>query len=394
VDYRDSPYDDRPSGRNPWYVIGPILFLIGMGLLAFLISGFFRNNQPDPNRLNDPEAKPRTVAPRGQRDPEEIARIKLFKDVKDSVVNVDTILIQRNSFNLTEAERRQGTGSGFVWDDQGHIVTNFHVIMSALQRNQNLAVRVTTSDRTSYDAVLIGASPDHDLAVLKINADSSKLKPITVGTSSDLEVGQTVFALGNPFGQSLTLTQGIISALEREIESVTDKPISGVIQTDAAINPGNSGGPLFDKDGRLIGVNTAITSPSGGSVGIGYSIPVDTVNDVVPELIRTGRKLRPVLGIVALPDKYKRSLGISKGIIIQEVRTGGPAANAGLRGLIVNNRGEKEIGDILISIKGESINSFADLDRVMAKCKVQEKVPVVVQRGRELLEIEVTLAGI
>ena len=392
--YSRDPYRSQPApSRNPWFILGPILFLGVLAIVVLALSGAFKGGR-NSVALNDPEAKPRDVAPRGERNPDERARIKLFKNIRDSVVNVDTIMIQQDSVDLGVIERREGTGSGFVWDKQGHIVTNFHVIMSALQKGKNLAVRVILADRSSHDAILVGASPDHDLAVLRITVDADKLTPIPVGTSGDLEVGQTVYAIGNPFGQSLTLTQGIISALDREIDSITDKPITGVIQTDAAMNPGNSGGPLLDKDGRLIGVNTAITSPSGGSVGIGYSIPVDTVNSIVPELIRSGRTLRPILGVVALPDKYRRNFSIDKGVILQEVRAKGPAEKAGLKGFTILPNGEKKMGDVLLSIKGEAINVFTDLDRILSKCKVQEKVKVTFLRNGQVEETEVILAGI
>lgn len=355
----------------------------------------------DSRSPQDPNAQPREIAPRGERDEQEKNRIRVFKEISPSVVNIDTLRIQRAGYgNLSE--QQSGTGSGFVWDTQGRVITNFHVIRDTLEISRegsvgiknSSTIRVTLADRTSWNARLVGIAPDFDLAVLQIDAPTDKLKPIPVGTSSDLEVGQTVFALGNPFGQRLTFTEGIISALEREIASVTDRPITGVIQTDASINPGNSGGPLLDRDGRMIGVNTAITSPTGGSVGIGYSIPADTVNTVVPELIRTGKQARPALGIVALRERDARSLGIEKGVMIAEVRPNSAAAKAGLQGFRQGAGGRQLLGDLILRINGEEVGAMADLERIMARTKVQQTIKVVVLRGQQTLEVDVTLEGI
>jgi len=228
------------------------------------------------------EATPRAVTPRGPLLAEEQSQIEVFRKTSPSVVHITTLETQRDFFSLNVQQVPRGTGTGFVWDERGHIVTNFHVI-----QNGNGA-RVTLADQSAYNAELVGAFPDRDLAVLRIQAPREKLPPIPVGTSRDLLVGQRVYAIGNPFGLDQTLTTGIVSALNREIESVNQRTIRGVIQTDAAINPGNSGGPLLDSAGRLIGVNTAIYSPSGASAGIGFAIPVDEVNRIVPRLIRDG----------------------------------------------------------------------------------------------------------
>lgn len=251
------------------------------------------------------------------------------------------------------------------------------------------------ADRSSWNARLVGVAPDNDLAVLQIDASADKLKPLPVGSSSDLEVGQTVYAIGNPFGQSLTFTHGIVSALDREIQSVTDRPIRGVIQTDAALNPGNSGGPLLDREGRLIGVNTAIATPSGGNVGIGYAIPVDTVNQVVTQLIRTGRAAKPSLGIVLLRERDTRAIGYDKGVMIAEIRPNSAAAKAGLRGFRIDpETGEHIHGDVIVAIDDEAINGVADYDRVMAKLKVQQTVTLSILRGKQSREVKVTLEGI
>jgi S1-C subfamily serine protease len=386
---RPRRYREHPA---PWMVLVPTVAFL---LLAGLAIGYFlfRDDKRTPQ---NPEAKLREVTPRGDRDDIEKNRISVFKDVNPGVVNVDTLRIQRMGYVGTQ-ERQQGTGSGFVWDDQGRIVTNFHVVQDALAITRagdvsiqtNATIRVTLADRTAWNARLVGIAPDNDLAVLQIDAPAAKLKPLKVGSSSDLDVGQTVFAIGNPFGQSLTFTEGIISALEREIQSVTDRPISGVIQTDASLNPGNSGGPLLDREGRLIGVNTAITSPTGGSVGIGYAIPVDTVNRVVTALIKSGRDARPTMGFVALREQDTRALGYDKGVMIGEVRARGPAEKAGLRGF----RGQ-EHGDLILAIDGEPINTLKDLERVMAKCKVQQTIKLTIQRERRTQELSLTLEGI
>ncbi len=217
-------------------------------------------------------AGPRPIAPRGELAADEKSTIALFRQASPSIVHITAVSVARDLFTLNLLQIPEGTGSGLVWDDTGNIVTNYHVIQNAG------AAQVTLADQSTWKARLVGIAPDKDLAVLKIDAPKSRLRPIPIGTSKDLQVGQSAFAIGNPFGLDQTLTTGVVSALGREIESVTRRPIQGVIQTDAAVNPGNSGGPLLDSAGRLIGVNTAIYSPSGASVGIGFAIPVDTVN--------------------------------------------------------------------------------------------------------------------
>lgn len=393
--HRPRRYRENPA---PWMVFIPtVAFLLLAGVaIGYLV---FRG---DRRTTQDPNAQPREVTPRGERDDIEKNRIAVFKDVSSGVVNVDTLRIQRAGY-LGTAERQAGTGSGFVWDIQGRIVTNFHVVQDALVVSRagvvsiqpSATIRITLADRSSWNARLVGVAPDNDLAVLQIDAPAEKLKPLKVGGSNDLEVGQTVFAIGNPFGQSLTFTQGIISALDREIQSVTDRPITGVIQTDASLNPGNSGGPMLDREGRLIGVNTAITSPTGGSVGIGYAIPVDTVNRVVTSLIKTGRDARPAMGFVALREQDTRALGFNQGVMIAEVRANGPAAKAGLQGFRVNPQtNRQEPGDLLLAIDGEPVNTLLDLERILSKRKIQQTITVTIQRNNKRIDVELTLEGI
>ncbi len=245
------------------------------------------------------------ITPRGDLAADEKSMIAIFRQASPSVVHITTLAVRQDAFSFDVLQIPQGTGSGFVWDADGHVVTNFHVIQEAD------AATVTMADHSNWKAHLVGAYPDKDLAVLRVDAPPASLHPIPIGTSHDLQVGQKVFAIGNPFGLDQSLTTGIISALGREIQSVTQRPIKDVIQTDAAINPGNSGGPLLDSAGRLIGVNTAIYSPSGVSAGIGFAIPVDEVNRLVPQLIRHGRVIRPGLGIQVGPDRLAAELGLS-----------------------------------------------------------------------------------
>ncbi len=255
----------------------PIMLLLFGGLLGWEAYRYFADR-------GQAALNARAVTPRGELAAEEKTNTEIFKSASPSVVYITTLTERINYQTKNVTEIPAGTGSGFIWDTAGHIITNFHVVQHA-----NGASGVTLADHTQWTASLVGVAPDQDLAVLKIDAKASQLPPIPVGTSSDLQVGQCVFAIGNPFGLDQTLTTGVVSALGRTIPSATNVPIDEVIQTDAAINPGNSGGPLLDSAGRLIGINAAIYSPSGSSSGIGFAVPVDTVNRVVPELISTGK---------------------------------------------------------------------------------------------------------
>jgi S1-C subfamily serine protease len=331
------------------------------------------------------ESSPRAVTPRGALAADELANIDIFKRASPSVVHITTLAAQRDLFSLNVQQVPRGTGTGFVWDDSGHIVTNYHVIQGGT------AARVTLADQSSFDAELVGAFADRDLAVLRIKAPKDKLPPLAIGSSRELIVGQRVYAIGNPFGLDQTLTIGIVSALNREIESFNQRTIRGVIQTDAAINPGNSGGPLIDSAGRLIGVNTQIASPSGASAGIGFAIPVDEVNRIVPRLIRDGRFVRPALGISAGPASLQRSLGLPKGVALVQVSPGSPAARAGLEPFRRGQRGEVVAGDVITAVGDDAIDSLDDLLALLERRQPGEQVTLAVWRAGQQRKVSVKL---
>ena len=280
-----------------------------------------------------------------------------------------------------------GVGSGIVWDTDGHIVTNFHVVEHAAR------AEVVLSDGSAYSAKIVGTAPDKDLAVLHIDAPPSKLRPLAIGTSNNLLVGQKVLAIGNPFGFDQTLTTGVISGLGREITSVTRHPIHDVIQTDAPINPGNSGGPLLDSSGRLIGINTAIYSPSGASAGIGFAVPVDTINRIVPQLIKYGKIARPGLGVNIVSDRIAQRYGVD-GVIILQVAPGSAAAAAGLHGIHQGPAGRWMLGDVIVGIDGQAIHRQVDLYNALENHKVGDKIKVTVLNDGQKRDVQVTLQAL
>jgi len=318
--------------------------------------------------------------------PSELATINLFQESAPSVCYITTTNRSYNFWTGDYAEVPSGNGSGFIWDREGHIVTNYHVIQNSS------SAQVTLGDQSTYQATVVGTAPEKDLAVLRIDAPAGRLRPIPVGASGNLRVGQAVFAIGNPFGLDQTLTTGIVSALGREIKSVAGIPIRNVIQTDAAINPGNSGGPLLNSQGQLIGVNTAIYSPSGASAGIGFSIPVDVVRWVVPELIAYGELRRPTLGIEIAPEYLLQRAGI-KGVLILRISENGPAEQAGILPTRRDRNGRIILGDIITGINRDPILSYSDLVLTLEKYKAGDRVIVNLLRDEKALQAEIVLAA-
>ncbi|UCE79197.1 MAG: trypsin-like peptidase domain-containing protein [Nitrospiraceae bacterium] len=334
----------------------------------------------------DPKAVPRAVVARGDLAADEKNTIDIFRAVSSSVVFITSVELRRDFFSLNIYEIPRGTGSGFVWDINGRIVTNFHVIGDASR------VEVTLADNSKWKAVVVGTAPDKDLAVLQISAPADKLKPIPVGESRNLMVGQKVFAIGNPFGLDQTMTTGIVSALGREITAVTGRTIEGVIQTDAAINPGNSGGPLLDSASRLIGVNTAIYSPTGASAGIGFAVPVEVVNRVIPQIIKHGRVIRPGIGVSIADDRIAERLGI-EGVLIIKVQPGSTAESAGLRGTY-RSRGDIILGDIIIGVNGQGISDTDDLLNAFERYTVGDTVELEINRDKQRMSISLRLEAL
>ncbi|MEA3469297.1 MAG: trypsin-like peptidase domain-containing protein [Thermodesulfobacteriota bacterium] len=361
------------SGKvSPFAII--ILLLLGLWLLF----------KPLEDKLFDSTAVPRAVTARGDLAQDEQNTIELFKNVSPSVVYITTIALRRNMFSLNAVEIPQGTGSGFIWDSKGRVVTNYHVISDASR------IEVTMADHSTWKAVLVGAAPDKDLAVLQIDAPAHRLRPIPVGESTDLLVGQKVFAVGNPFGLDQTITSGIISALGREIKAITGRAIRDMIQTDAAINPGNSGGPLLDSAGRLIGVNTAIFSPSGAYAGIGFAVPVQEVNRVIPQLIRNGRLVRPAIGASLADARLVKRLGID-GVLVLGVEQGGPAHKAGLRSTRQFGN-EVILGDIITGIAGNEVRSYDDIRNELERFAVGDQITVNILRDGTAAELSLRLS--
>lgn len=311
--------------------------------------------------------------------------IDLFETHAPAVAYITTSNLERNYWSRNVSEIPRGSGSGFIWDEQGHIVTNFHVIQGADRAT------VTLYDQTTYEAKLVGIAPNKDLAVLKIDAPIAKLIPIKKGESENLRVGQSVFAIGNPFGLDYSLTTGIISALGREINSVAGIKIQDVIQTDAAINPGNSGGPLLNSSGELIGVNTAIYSPNGASAGIGFSIPVDQVKWVVPDLINYGKVKRAVLGVELVRGTEAQDRFNLEGALIMNVIQGKGADKAGIKGTTRDRRGRISLGDLIVGINDVSVKNNTDLVLALEEYEVGDEVEVEFLRNNKLLKTTVVL---
>ena len=362
--------------------------LLLWSLLAGLLLGIAFNRGLLRDLFREP-AVPRAVTPRGDLAADERATIALFATISPSVVYITNIALQRSIFSFDVFETPRGTGSGFIWDADGSVVTNLHVLEGGSRFD------VTLADQSSWPGRFVGADPDKDLAVLDIDAPAGRLAPIPVGTSADLRVGQKVFAIGNPFGLDQTLTTGVISALGRQIRSRSDRPIRDVIQTDAAINPGNSGGPLLDSAGRLVGVNTAILDPSGRGAyaGIGFAVPVDAVNRVVPQLVAHGRVVRPGLGIEPAQDSLAARLGV-KGVLILHVPEGSAAERAGLRPTRRLANGGIAWGDVVVGVEGEPVESGEDIRTILEGYDVGQSVTVTVRRDGHRIDLTVELQAI
>ena len=318
---------------------------------------------------------PRAVTPRGDLAAFEQSTVRLFEEASPSVVYI---------FTTNRGGGGSGAGSGLVWDRAGHVVTNFHVVRDA----RDVSVRL--DDGEAAEATVIGTAPDYDLAVVRLRETRSRIRPIPIGTSVDLKVGQSVFAIGNPFGLSRTLTTGVISALNRRLPTSNDREVRGVIQTDAAINPGNSGGPLLDSAGRLIGVNTAILSETGASSGIGFAVPVDIVNRIVPRLIRDGAVPRPGIGIVLMDEGTAARLGVA-GLVVSRVLQGSEAEKAGLRPADLERR---TLGDIITMVNGVSVRSVSEFAAELTEAGIGAQVELTVINQGQQRSVWVTVMDI
>ncbi|MDD2451965.1 trypsin-like peptidase domain-containing protein [Sulfurovum sp.] len=373
--------DNAPMQYRLLRTIRTLLFiLIGLIALLFLLP-----------RLEtlwlSMHTESRAVTARGALSDTERTNIEIFRQASPSVVYITTLTDTFNLWTRDITRIPRGTGSGFVWDRYGHIITNYHVLEGASE------IRIHLSDRRMLSAVLVGASADHDIAVLRIPMVSNMPAPLPIGTSSDLKVGQMMYAIGNPFGLDQTLTTGVVSALNRSLYNDNGSQIKGLIQTDAAINPGNSGGPLLDSAGRLVGINTAIYSPSGVYAGIGFAVPVDTVNRIVPRLIAKGHYRRPRLGIT-IDDELNKAitgkLGI-KGVAVIGIREGSPAHRAGLRSMRMLSGEGVRVGDIILSINGEEVDTPALLLDTLEKYHSGDRIKLQYLRENEVKSTMITL---
>jgi S1-C subfamily serine protease len=363
--------------------LGFLAFIVFLPLFVWLLVPSVRAP------LAGQTATPRAVTPRTPIGSDEQATIDLFERSKASVVYISTRkevvdFWTRDTFSVPE-----GTGSGFVWDDSDHVVTNLHVISNASE------AWVRLSDGRDYNATLVGASPDHDLAVLRIKVPSNRPPPLPVGKSRDLKVGQRVFAIGNPFGLDWTLTTGIVSALNRSLGAENGATIEHLVQTDAAINPGNSGGPLLDSAGRLIGITTAIYSPSGAYAGVGFAVPVDTINRIVPKLIATGHYVRPDPGI-DVDEEWNKAitehLGV-QGVAVLRVFPNTGAAEAGLRAARRNRNGDIVVGDVIAEIDGKAVSSPSSMYSVLDEHEIGDRVRLTLLREGKKIPVNVQLQG-
>jgi S1-C subfamily serine protease len=333
-------------------------------------------------------AEARDVTPRSALGPEESATVALFETSSLAVVSITTSNLYRYRGQREPEEIPEGSGSGFVWDEDGHVVTNLHVVKGGS------LFSVRFKDHSAYRAELIGVAPDYDLAVLTVDAPHELLKPLPIGESRALRVGQRAFAIGYPFGLEQTLTTGVISGLDRLIQTQSGLPIHGAIQTDAAINPGNSGGPLLDSAGRLVGINTAIASATGANTGVGFAVPVDTVNRIVPRILNEGTLVRAGLGVNLDEDFYATDEGLA-GAVVKDLVPDGPAERAGMTGTLETKDGKVHLGDVIVGIDSQEIRRGADLFEALEIYRAGDEVRVRLnrpgKRGRRVEEMRVRL---
>lgn len=363
------------QGARAWFAM--VIVAIG-GALVLTLSGSAVAASPA-------GVTPRAVTARGELASDEKSTIALFERTRDSVVFISTSSVVQDFWSRNVLSVPRGTGSGFIWDDAGHVVTNYHVIEGASEATVKLA------DGSDYKCSLVGASPAHDIAVLKIGSRYKPPPPVPLGTSHDLKVGQKVFAIGNPFGLDWTLTSGIVSALNRSLPGERGSLVEHLVQTDAAINPGNSGGPLLDSAGRLIGINTAIYSPSGTSAGIGFAVPVDTVNRVVPQLIRLGKYVRPSLGLRMDEDLNQRLASALevRGVVVLRAPTGQLAP--GLQESTLTRDGSIFLGDIITAVNGKPVESIRQLALQLDELRVGDAVALSLLRKGKPFTLEARL---
>lgn len=356
--------------------------------LAIMLLMLLDRYMPAIEAVFSPSGAPqRLVSARGDLAADEKSTIELFEKSKDTVVFISTRqqVVDFWSRNVHMVPR--GTGSGFIWDEAGHVVTNFHVVQGASE------AWVKLSDGRDYRAALVGVSSQHDIAVLRIGVGFKRPPAVPVGTSADLKVGQKVFAIGNPFGLDWTLTNGIVSALDRSLDGENNTVVEHLIQTDAAINPGNSGGPLLDSAGRLIGINTAIYSPSGASAGIGFAVPVDTVMRVVPQIIHNGKYISPSLGIEVNEAINQRLASILQiqGVVILKVNPGSSAERAGLRSVTVYRDGRITPSDVIVEVAGKTIDTVGKLQAKLDNFKIGDTVRITIMRDGKKMEVDLVL---
>lgn len=366
--------------------VAAALVAVGATALIYSAATFFQSKAPSgvtfaetaPPSISDPSAVT-----------DEQNSIEVYKTISPGVAFINTTSYTQDFWG--GMQEGKGNGSGSVIDANGYILTNHHVVENARKLTVSFG-----SDKV-YPATVVGSDPDTDLAVIKITPPPSGLTVVPMGDSDKLSVGQKVLAIGNPFGLDRTLTTGVISGLQRPIRARNDRPIDAAIQTDASINPGNSGGPLLDKFGRMIGINSQILSPAGGSVGVGFAVPVNTAKRVIPQLIQYGAVRRPKMGIdgVGIEKLSERGieLPVEKGLLLYTVSSGGPAYAAGLRGLSRGADGELLIGDIVTAIDGTAIGDLDDLYRYLDKKQIGDTVQVQVFRNGRTVTAPVRLAG-